>query len=120
MLRADKVILLGIVIFTFNSTQGNEYFHWTEERTAMPDFPVPSLRMKSLGNEFFGIISDLETDIQYFPSLLPLLNSSQIGIIFTPFISFLRHYPITYLCHILYLYKKPISARKYLVFQIWR
>lgn len=56
-----------------------------EQRPEEPAFPVVSLRLKGLGDEFIGIISDLENDILVNPSLLPLLKSNSASLILFPY-----------------------------------
>jgi hypothetical protein len=56
-----------------------------EQRPEEPTFPVTSLRLKGLGDEFLGIISDMESDILVNPSLLPLLKSNSVSLIFFPY-----------------------------------
>lgn len=71
-----------LTIFVFGFTQENDYLRLTPERPEMSGFPVPSLRIKALGEDFAGMVSDFETDILSFPALLPFLKSNQIGINF--------------------------------------
>ncbi len=73
-----------LTIFVFGFAQENGYLRLTPERPKMPGFPAPSLRIKGLGKDFVGMVSDFETDILSFPSLLPFLKSNQIGINFIP------------------------------------
>ncbi len=79
-----KVILILTVIFITTLAQEPAYRYLDSDRPEMPIFPAPSLRMKALGDDFLGIISDLETDVLYFPSLLPFFESNQIRIAFSP------------------------------------
>jgi hypothetical protein len=56
-----------------------------DERPEAPTFPLVSLRLKGLGEDFLGIISDVESDILINPSLLPLLKSNSASVIFLPY-----------------------------------
>ena len=84
--RAKKVILLVLVMFIIGSAQGirRRSSDWIRERPESPEFPMKSLRIKALGEDFLGIVSDVETDVMFNPSLLPQLESNQIGIFFSP------------------------------------
>ncbi|MEO0070786.1 MAG: hypothetical protein ABIK39_01690 [candidate division WOR-3 bacterium] len=55
-----------------------------EERPEEPPFPVLSLRVKALGEEFLGIVADLRSDILLNPSLIPLLEENEVAITFLP------------------------------------
>ena len=83
--RAKKIILLILVMFIMSFAQYFNYSWWIQERPLSPIFPALGLRMKSLGEDFLGVISDIETDVLYHPSLLPWLESNQIAILFTPY-----------------------------------
>lgn len=61
---------------------GQRYF---EGRPEEPTFPVTSLRIRGLGDDFLGIISDMESDILINPSLLPSLKSNMASLIYLPY-----------------------------------
>jgi hypothetical protein len=83
--RAKKVILLILVMFIMSFAQYFNYSWWMPERPLSPMFPASGLRIKSLGDDFLGVVSDIETDVLYHPSLLPWLESNQIAILYTPY-----------------------------------
>ncbi|MCX7785365.1 MAG: hypothetical protein N2201_03945 [candidate division WOR-3 bacterium] len=88
-----KIIFVGIcgVVLTITLTisnpipvhNGYAFFDGVNfempKRPDEPRFPVPSLRISALGDDFLGIISDMETDILINPSLLPLLKSNYLN-----------------------------------------
>lgn len=79
-----KIFSFFLVLFGLALAQEPAYHFLNPDRPEMPGFPAPSLRMRALGGDFIGIISDLETDVLYYPSLLPFLESNQIRIVFSP------------------------------------
>ena len=86
-LRLDtfkKIFSFFLVLFVLALAQEPAYQYLDSERPEMAGFPAPGLRMKAFGEGFIGIISDLETDVLYYPSLLPFLESNQIRIVFSP------------------------------------
>lgn len=79
-----KIFLFFLFLFVLVLAQESKNRYLDSERPEMPNFPAPSLRMKALGDDFIGIINDLETDVLYFPSLLPFLETNKIRIVFSP------------------------------------
>jgi hypothetical protein len=58
--RAKKVILLVLVMFIMSLAQGFNRRWWIPERPLSPMFPALGLRIKSLGEDFLGVVSDIE------------------------------------------------------------
>ncbi len=66
------------------TTNGDDYWYF-EGRPEEPAFPVISLRIKGLGDDFLGIVSDIESDLLTNPSLTPLLKSNELNLTLLPY-----------------------------------
>ncbi len=85
-----------ILILLASSLVYGQYWYYNE-RPQEPLFPNISNRMRALGEDFSGIISDLETDVLQNPSLASLLESKSIGITFLPYYYYTSYFPPTLL-----------------------
>jgi hypothetical protein len=88
--RISLLTICFVLVILCHLACGNpvpiEIIEFEEElRPEEPEFPIPSLRVKALGENFLGIVSDIESDILLNSALLPLLKSNYINLSFLPY-----------------------------------
>jgi len=108
-----KILVLGVEILTvinFAYSLENDYY---TQVPSEPAFPLISPRVKMIGQDFLGIISDIESDIIENPSLLSLLKYNEVNASFLPYVIDKIRYPIS----LSFLYPKLFSSRVGLGFQ---
>jgi len=81
--RMPYITICLLILVTCSLIQAQRFYY--QERPQEPSFPNISNRVRALGEDFSGIISDLETDVLQNPSLAALLESKSIGITFLPY-----------------------------------
>lgn len=102
-----KILLLCIWFVTvINFTSGLQSDFYTQIPDE-PAFPVISLRIKMVGQDFLGIISDIESDILTNPSLLSLFKYNEVNVSFLPYIKNKIGYPVS-LC---FFYPKLLTSK---------
>jgi hypothetical protein len=79
------VYFIIIILLLLNAHPIYSQYYYYNERPQEPSFPNISNRLRALGEDFSGIISDLESDALQNPSLATLLESKSIGITFLPY-----------------------------------
>lgn len=83
--RMPYLLIAVLILVTSSLVYGQHWYY--NERPQEPLFPNISNRLRALGEDFSGIISDLETDALQNPSLAAFLESKSIGITFLPYFS---------------------------------
>jgi hypothetical protein len=89
------ILIMVLILITSSMVFGQRWYY--NERPDEPSFPNVSNRVQALGEDFSGIITDLETDVLQNPSLVSLLESKSIGITFLPYKYYGSYFPPTLL-----------------------
>jgi len=96
MIKRMPYLTICLLILITGSVIHAQRFYYND-RPQEPLFPNISNRVRAIGEDFSGIITDLETDVLQNPSLALILESKSVGVTFLPYYYYNSYFPPTLL-----------------------